>query len=51
MNALIILTNFKELRALLGKPPVVQSLENFPAFYGTGRFFTVFTRTLQRSLS
>jgi hypothetical protein len=30
-------------RALLGKPPIVQLLENFPAFYGTPRFITAFT--------
>jgi hypothetical protein len=28
----------------LEKPPVVQLLKNFPAFYGTRRFITVFTR-------
>jgi hypothetical protein len=38
-------------RALLEKPPVVQLLKNFPAFYGTQRFVTVFTRTLYWSLS
>jgi hypothetical protein len=30
-------------RALLEKPPIVQLLENFPAFYGTRRFITTFT--------
>jgi hypothetical protein len=30
-------------RALLEKPPIVQLLENFPAFYGTRRFITAFT--------
>jgi hypothetical protein len=29
--------------ALLEKLPIVQLLENFPAFYGTRRFFTAFT--------
>jgi hypothetical protein len=29
----------------------VQLLENFPAFYGTRRFITVFTRVLHWSLS
>jgi hypothetical protein len=36
--------------ALLEKLPIVQSLK-FPAFYGTRRFITVFTRTLYWSLS
>jgi hypothetical protein len=31
---------------LLEKPPVVQLLKNFPAFYGTRRFITVFARAL-----
>jgi hypothetical protein len=26
------------------KPPTVQLLKNFPAFYGTRKFITVFTR-------
>jgi hypothetical protein len=30
-------------RALLEKPPIVQLLENFPAFYGTRRSITAFT--------
>jgi hypothetical protein len=29
--------------ALLEKPPIVQLLENLPAFYGTRRFITAFT--------
>jgi hypothetical protein len=33
-------------RALLEKPPIVQQLKNFPAFYGTRRYITVFTRAL-----
>jgi hypothetical protein len=37
--------------ALLEKPPIVQLLKHFPAFYGTGRFITVFTRALHWSLS
>jgi hypothetical protein len=37
--------------AVLEKPPIVQSLKNFPAFYGTQRFNTVFTRALHWSLS
>jgi hypothetical protein len=32
--------------ALLEKLPIVQQLKNFPAFYGTRRFITVFTRAL-----
>jgi hypothetical protein len=30
-------------RVLLEKPPIVQLLENFPAFYGTRRLITAFT--------
>jgi hypothetical protein len=37
--------------ALLQKPPIVQLLKNFPTFYGTRRFITVFTRALHWSLS
>jgi hypothetical protein len=37
--------------ALLEKPQIVQPLKNFPAFYGTGRFITVFTKALHWSLS
>jgi hypothetical protein len=37
--------------ALLEEPPVVQPLKNFPAFYGTRNFNTVFTRDLYWSLS
>jgi hypothetical protein len=37
--------------ALLEKSPVVQPLKNFPTFYGTRRFITVFTRALHWSLS
>jgi hypothetical protein len=33
------------------KPPIVQLLKSFPAFYGTQRFITVFTRVLHWSLS
>jgi hypothetical protein len=32
--------------ALLEKKSVVQLLKNFPAFYGTRRLITVFTRAL-----
>jgi hypothetical protein len=38
-------------RALLEKPPIVQLLKSFPAFYGTRKFITVFTRALHWSLS
>jgi hypothetical protein len=38
-------------RALLEKPPIVQLLNNYPAFYGTRRFITVFTRAIHWSLS
>jgi hypothetical protein len=37
--------------ALLKKPSTVQLLKNFPAFHGTRRFITVFTRALHWSLS
>jgi hypothetical protein len=37
--------------ALLEPPQIVQPLKNFPAFYGTRRFNTVFTRALHWSLS
>jgi hypothetical protein len=37
--------------ALLENPPIVELLKNFPAFYGTRRFITVFTRALHWSLS
>jgi hypothetical protein len=36
---------------LLEKLPIVQPLKNFPEFYGTQRFITVFTRALHWSLS
>jgi hypothetical protein len=38
-------------QALLEKPPIVQPFKNFPAFYGTRMFITVFTRALHWSLS
>jgi hypothetical protein len=37
--------------ALLEKPPIAQPLKNFPTFYGTRRFITVFTSALNLSLS
>jgi hypothetical protein len=39
-----------ELRTLLEKPLVVQLLNNFPTFYGTRRFITLFTTALRQSL-
>jgi hypothetical protein len=36
---------------LLEKLPILQQLKNFPAFYGTRRFITAFTRALHWSLS
>jgi hypothetical protein len=36
--------------ALLEEPPSVLLLSNFPAFYGTRRFITLFTRALYWSL-
>jgi hypothetical protein len=36
---------------LLEEPPIVQPLKNFPAFYGTRRFTTKFTRALHYFLS
>jgi hypothetical protein len=35
----------------LEKPPIMHHLKNSPAFYGTRRFITVFTRTLHWFLS
>jgi hypothetical protein len=40
--------NFKGW-ALLEKQPIVQLLKEFPIFYGTWNFITVFTRALHRS--
>jgi hypothetical protein len=37
--------------ALLEKPPIMHQLKNFPEFYGTRRFITVFTRALHWPLS
>jgi hypothetical protein len=37
--------------ALLEKLPIVQPLKKFPAFYGTRRFITMFTRAIHWSLS
>jgi hypothetical protein len=38
-------------RALLEEPPIMQPLKNFPSFYGTRRFNTVFTRAFHWSLT
>jgi hypothetical protein len=43
--------NHSRIWALPEKPSVVQPLKNFPEFYGTWRFITVFTRALHWSLS
>jgi hypothetical protein len=46
-----ILLIYLRSSALLKKRPIVRLLKNFPAFYGTRKFFTVFTRAFQWSLS
>jgi hypothetical protein len=46
-----LLLTYSRSRALLEESPIVQSLKNFPAFYGTRRFNIVFTRALHWSLS
>jgi hypothetical protein len=45
------LTNSIELNTTREAPPVVRPLDSFPAFYGTRRFNTEFTRALHLSLS
>jgi hypothetical protein len=42
-NDAVSLTYLLTELTLLEKPPIVQLLKNFPAFYGTQRFITVFT--------
>jgi hypothetical protein len=49
-NVIYIITYLRSW-ALLEKLPIAQPLKNFPAFYGTRRFITVFTRALHWSLS
>jgi hypothetical protein len=49
INIHILISSWKW--ALLEKPLVAQLFKNFPAFYGTQRFITVFTRALHWSLS
>jgi hypothetical protein len=46
-----ILLTYSRSWGLLEEPPIVQPLKNFPTFYGTRRFNTVFTRALLWSLS
>jgi hypothetical protein len=36
--------------SLLEEPPILQLLKNFPVFYGTRRFITVFTKALHWSI-
>jgi hypothetical protein len=42
-STIFLKSNHSWSRALLENPPIVQLLENFPAFYGTRRFITAFT--------
>jgi hypothetical protein len=51
MYTITILPTYSRSWAFLEKPPHVQKLKNFPAFYGNRRFITVFTRALHWSLS
>jgi hypothetical protein len=39
------------MEIILEKPQVVQTLKKFPAFYGTKRSITIFTRALHWFLS
>jgi hypothetical protein len=48
---LTYLLTYLQTWVLLEKLPIVQPLKNFPTFYGTQRFITVFTRALYWSLS
>jgi hypothetical protein len=50
-SLILILLTYLWSCALLQKPPIVQVLKKFPAFYGTRRFITVFIRALHWSLS
>jgi hypothetical protein len=44
-NLLLVYSRLTTWRcALLQKPPIVQLLNNFPTFYGTRKFITVFIR-------
>jgi hypothetical protein len=51
LHRLSYLLTYLQSWALLEKPPIVQLLKNFPVFYGTRKFITVFTRVLQWPLS
>jgi hypothetical protein len=44
------LKNYMEL-SLQEKPPILQLLKDFPAFYGNRSFITAFTGALHRFLS
>jgi hypothetical protein len=48
---LVIATHSLMELILFEKLPIVPLLQNFPAFYGTIRLITVFTRALHWSLS
>jgi hypothetical protein len=49
-NVYIYLLSYSRSWALLEEPPIVQPLKNFPIFYGTRKFDTVFIRALHWSL-
>jgi hypothetical protein len=51
LQEVIIRHTYLRSWALLEKPPAVQLLKSFPAFYGTRRFITMSTRALNWSLS
>jgi hypothetical protein len=51
ITSLTYLLTYLRSWALLEEPLIGQPLKNFPAFHGTRRFNTVFTRSLQWSLS
>jgi hypothetical protein len=48
---MVVFTVTHSLMELLEKLPIVQLLKNFPEFYGTRWFITVFTIALHWSLS
>jgi hypothetical protein len=41
----------EKIAEVVAELPIVQPLKKFPAFYGTRRFITVFTRALHWSIS
>jgi hypothetical protein len=47
----VVLKRHSRNWGLLEKPPIVQLLKNFPAFYGTRKFIMLLTRALHWSLS